>query len=176
MTDDSESKHLAGNKKGIFYGYIILGAAFFIMVVCFGINFAFGVFFKPLSNEFGWTRGDTSGAYSTTMLVSGVLSIILGKLVDKFSHRLIIILCGAAMGCACLLLSQMHTLWELYLYFGVLVGFGMATMIPTTSLVARIYKEHRGLFTGLTMVGASLGSIIAAPFITMLIENFNWRT
>lgn len=154
--------------------HVVIGA--FLSLVALGLIAAsFGVFFKPLSNEFGWTRGDTSGAYSTTMLVSGVLSIILGRLVDKFSHRLIIILCGAASGCACLLLSRMSTLWELYLYFGVLVGFGMATMIPTTSLVTRIYKEHRGLLTGLTIMGASLGSIIAAPFITMLIKNFNWR-
>jgi MFS family permease len=43
-------------------------------------------------------------------------------------------------------------------------------------LVTRTYKEHRGLLTGLTIMGASLGSIIAAPLITMLIESFNWRT
>jgi len=164
------------SKEDVPQKYRVVVGAFLSLVALGLVAASFGVFFKPLSNEFGWTRGDTSGAYSTTMLVSGVLSIILGRLVDKFSHRLIILLCGAAMGCACLLLSRMNTLWELYLYFGVLVGFGMATMIPTTSLVTRTYKEHRGLLTGLTIMGASLGSIIAAPFITMLIENFNWRT
>ena len=98
MTDDPESKHFAGNKKRLFYGYIILGAAFFIMVVCFGINFAFGMFFKPMMTELGWTRAMTSGAFSLSWIVCGLASIPIGGLNDKFGPRVVITGCGLASG------------------------------------------------------------------------------
>ena len=39
-----------------FYGYIIVLAATCIMIVVYGIRASFGVFFKPMLAEFGWSR------------------------------------------------------------------------------------------------------------------------
>jgi hypothetical protein len=41
----------------VFYGYVVLAAAFLVMTVMWGANYSFGVFFKPMIAEFGWTRG-----------------------------------------------------------------------------------------------------------------------
>ena len=152
-------------------------AGTFLTLISLGLVISsFGVFFKPLSSEFGWTRGDTSGAFSTAMVISGVMALVSGRLADRFSPRLIITICGALLGCACLLLSRTTSLLQLFLYFGVIAGCGMSVMIPTTSLIVRIYKKRRGFMTGITQSGASIGSIAAAPFITLLISAFNWRT
>ena len=62
-------------KPRFFYGYIVVLAAFVIMALAFGINYSFGVFFKPLLAEFGWTRAVTSAAYSLSTLVAGFLGI-----------------------------------------------------------------------------------------------------
>jgi MFS family permease len=70
----------------------------------------------------------------------------------------------------------MNTLWQLYFFYGVLVGSMMAGLIPTTSLVTRFYTKRRGLMTGITISGLAIGSMLGAPVITMLIDNFDWRT
>jgi MFS family permease len=153
---------------------VVIGA--FITLVSLGLVLAsFGVFFKPLSNEFGWTRGDTSGAYSTAMIVSGLMAIVSGRLADRFSPRLVITILGVLLGFSFLLLSQTSNLFQLFLYYGIIAGCGMSVMIPTTSLITRIYQRGRGLMTGITLSGASIGSMIAAPFLASLINTFNWR-
>jgi MFS family permease len=153
---------------------IVIGT--FLSLVYLGLMLSsFGAFFKPLSDEFGWTRGDMSGAFSTAMISSGLMAIVAGWLVDRFSPRLIITICGVLIGCACLLLSQMSHLYQLFLFYGILAGCGMSSMVPNTSLIARTYEKRRGLMTGITISGTSVGAVVAAPFSTLLINTFNWR-
>ena len=60
-----------GAKPGFFYGYIVVVVALLIMVASFALYNSFGVFFKPVTTEFGWTRAMTSGAYSLYYLLHG---------------------------------------------------------------------------------------------------------
>jgi MFS family permease len=154
---------------------VVIGTS--VSMVALGMVIAsFGVFLKPLSNEFGWTRGDTSWAFSIAMVVSGVLAIFTGRLADRFSPRLIVTILGVLMGGACFLLSQTHALYQLYLYFGVITGCGMSVIIPASSLVARTYTRRRGLMTGIILVAVSFGSIVAPPLNSLLIDSYHWRT
>ena len=66
-------------KPGFFYGYIVVALAFLITVILGGTLYTFGVFFKPLSDEFGWTRAATSGAFSLYMALHGLLYIVTGR-------------------------------------------------------------------------------------------------
>lgn len=153
---------------------IVIGT--FLSLMAVGVVLAsFGAFFKPLSSELGWARGDTSGAFSLAMMVSGVIAIFSGKLADRVGPRWVIIGCGVLIGISMILLSGMTALWQLYFYYGVLVGCGLSCIIPATSLIVRTYEQRRGLLTGIIQAGGSVGAIMAAPFATMLIEHFSWR-
>jgi len=66
-----------------FYGYAIVLSTFFIMAVMWGTHSSFGIFFKPLLAEFGWTRAVVSGAASLCLVVSCLAAIVLGRLTDK---------------------------------------------------------------------------------------------
>ncbi|MFH1382007.1 MAG: MFS transporter, partial [Chloroflexota bacterium] len=68
----------------IFYGYIVVAAAVGIQLVAWGIWDAFGVFFRPFTDEFGWSRAAISGAASLSLLVYGLMSIVVGTLNDRF--------------------------------------------------------------------------------------------
>ncbi len=68
------------SSPGFFYGYSIVIASTFIMLVCLGVHYAFGVFLKPMLNEFGWSRAVTSGAFSFSWIVQGAASIVMGRL------------------------------------------------------------------------------------------------
>ncbi len=160
-----------------FYGYIVVVAAFFIMVVGFGVFNIFGIFFKPLLTEFGWTRAVTSGAFSLSIILSGFLAITMGRLTDRFGPRIIVVFCGFFFGLGHLLMSQINTVWQIYLFYGVMVGIGMSGYwVPLTSTVARWFIKRRGMMTGVVLAGLGIGTMSIAPLANWLISTYNWRT
>ncbi len=162
-------------KPGFFYGYIIVIASFVIMVIMYGTQYSFGVFFKPVLNEFGWTRATTSGAYSLFMFVQGISCIVAGKLSDRFNPRLVVTAGGCLLGLGYLLIFQISTIWQLYLFYSVLAGIGMGNYVPMLSLVARWFTKSRGLMTGIVVAGIGAGIIIMPPVANQLISSYNWR-
>lgn len=176
MADNNSLSSQGVRKPSFFYSYTNVLATFLAMVAAGIVISSFGVFFKPVSAQFDWTRAETSGAYSLTMIMSGIIGIVAGRLGDRFSPKLVIISCGAIQGLAYLLLSQMNALWHLYFYYGILVGIGLANVIPATSLIARGYEKRRGLMTGITLTGTAIGAAIAPPIATQLISNYSWST
>lgn len=167
------------NSRGlkIFYGYIVVFAAFFTAVVSCGTFFSFGIFFKPVLTEFGWTRAATSGAYSLAFILSGLLSMIAGRLNDRFGPRLVITACGVLMGSGYLLMSHISTIWQLYLFYGIIIGAGYsATNIPMLSTVARWFVKRKGLMSGMVVSGIGVGMMIMPPVSRWLISTYDWRT
>ncbi len=71
------------------YNYIIAVAAFVIAATFGGTRFAFGVFFKPLINELGWSRAVTSGAYSLSYITHGLTGLLIGRIIGRVGPRLI---------------------------------------------------------------------------------------
>lgn len=80
-----------------------------------GAQYCFGVFFKPVLNEFGWTRAATSGAYSLYGVSFGFFSIFTGRLSDRFGPRLVITVCGLIIGLGYVLMSQISAIWQIYI-------------------------------------------------------------
>lgn len=176
MSDNRTPSSPGDKKSGFINLYAIVIGAFFAMMACGIVLFSFGVFFKPVSAEFGWMRAETSGAFSLMVILSGFLGIIAGRLGDRFKPSLVIISCGIIEGIAILLMSQIHALWQLYLYYGILIGIGMSNIAPTISLVTRSYTKGRATMIGITIAGASVGAAFASPVATHFISVNSWQT
>jgi len=163
-------------KPNFFYGYVVVGAAFFIQAASWGMYNGFGVFFNPLQTEFGWSRATISGAVSLSLLLHGFVSIFIGGLSDRFGPRLIMMACGSFLGAGYLLLSQVNTVWQLYLIYGLIVAIGMSGMdIVPLSTVARWFIKRRGTMTGITKVGTGVGTIIMPALASGLIIAYDFR-
>ena len=142
-----------------------------------GVMQSFGVFFKPLTAEFGWTRAETSGAYSTSMLALGLLFMVTGRLNDRFGPRIITTACGFFLGLGYLLMSQVSALWQLYLLYGVILAMGCSGgLVPLSSTMARWFVKRRGLMTAIVQSGIGAGAMIGPPVASQLISNYGWRT
>jgi MFS family permease len=166
---------LSKNKPRFFYGYVVVIAAFFIFVVSWAAYNSFGVFFNPLLEEFGWNRAVTSGAFSLSMFLYGVLGIIVGALNDRFGPRVVLTFCGILLGLGYLLMSQISALWQLYLFWGVIIGIGMSGVwVPLLSTVARWFDKRRTLMTGIVIAGLGIGGLIGPPVISRLIASYGW--
>ena len=159
-----------------FYGYIVVAAAFIIMLVSWGLYVVFGVFFNPLLDEFHWSRATISGAYSFCTIFHGVLGIAMGGLTDRFGPRIVVSFCGFFLGLGYLLMSQVNTVWQLYLFYGVIIGIGMSGLwVPLLSSVARWFTGRRSLMTGIVICGLTIGQLVAPPVISRLISAYDWR-
>ncbi len=147
------------------------------MLIMWGTLYSFGVFFKPLLTEFGWTRAMTSSVFSLNMLLYGALAIVTGRLTDRIGPRIVITVCGFLLGLGYLLTSQIGSIWQLYLFYGVIVGIGMSgSYAPLVSTVARWFTRRRGLMTGIVVAGIGIGTVIFPPLASWSIANYGWRT
>ena len=165
-----------GAEPRFFYGYVVVVAAFLIMMVVYGLYNVFGLFFKPLLTEFGWTRATTSGAFSLCRLLQGVFAVGMGTLSDRLGPRVVMTLCGLVVGLGYLLMSRIGAMWQLYLFYGVVIAIGMSgAFVSLTSTVARWFVEKRTMMTGVVMTGGGIGTLIASPVVSRLIAAYDWR-
>ena len=129
------------SKPRFFYGYVIVGVCFLLFVSIMGLASSFSILFKPLIDEMDWSRTVTSGAFSVNNIVVGICGIIGGWLNDKLGPRRVLPVFGILSIAGCLLLSQMHYIWEFYLYFGLLIAMGGNVFVPALSTVARWFEQ-----------------------------------
>lgn len=164
-------------KRPVFYGYVVVVAAFFIMAVSSGAIFSFSVFFAPLQEQFGWSRAVTSSAFSLNMVVQGALAIGVGRLNDRFGPRVILSVSGLLLGLGFILVSRIESIWQLYLLYGVVIGVGISGgPVALMSTVARWFRARRGMMTGIVMAGVGFGTMIMPPFAEWLIRTIEWRS
>ena len=166
----------SGPAERLYYGYIVLGAAVVIQLVGWGTFGAFGVFFSPFQDQFGWSRASISGVASAVLLVSGFFSVIMGNLSDKLGPRRVMPICGIVFALGAFLTSRISSLWQLYLSYGLVLGIGVSAFdVVILSTIARWFTFTRGVMTGIVKAGAGLGHL-TIPFLAgMFIAARGWR-
>ena len=163
--------------SGIFYGYVIVAAAAVIMMAAFGAHYAFGIFFKPILNEFGWSRMLVSGAFSISWLFHALSCLVMGRLNDRLGPRFVLTLSGIILSGGFLLSTGIDAVWKLYLFYGALVGIGTGGIfIPLVSTIARWFVLRRTIMTGIAVAGIGVGTLVMPLIASRLIAIFDWQT
>lgn len=172
----SEPKIKTSSRK-YFYGWVIVVVSYVSVFLALGIRFSFGVFYVAILNEYGWSRGETAGAFSLAMIFHAIFGPISGHLMDRFGPR-VFFPCGAAfLSIGLLAASRTSSMLELYFYFGVLISIGVNTLSfpPHMALISKWFNRKRGLANGLVLAGIGTGMMGLAPFIQMIIDISGWR-
>ncbi|MGH7276043.1 MAG: MFS transporter, partial [Candidatus Rokuibacteriota bacterium] len=164
------------SQRGVFYGWTVLAAAATIVAVGMGALFSLSVFLKPIEESMRWSRSDISVIALINWLAMGVGSFVWGTLSDRFGGRLVAAAGGFILGLGLVLSSQVGSLGQLYVTFGVLVGFSVgAFYAPLTSTATKWFTTNRGLAVGIVSAGIGLGTFLVAPLTRWLTSQWDWR-
>jgi MFS family permease len=162
-----------------FYGWVIVGVTFVAQFVTMGtVFYTFGVFLKPLTETLQTDRFSISLALTCSMAMGGVLGPIVGKLIAERSIRLLMLFGACLISLGFLALSQVQTLWQLYLAFGVLAaaGLSLAGPLPNNALITNWFVRRRGTAMGISQFGISISGTVMVPLATWLVLDYGWRT
>ena len=130
----------------------------------------------PLSEEFGWGRAEIAGATTVGAILGASLAPFVGRLVDRFGSRVILVISGTVIGLACLYLSVMHTLVGFYLAFTASrIADQGGVKIGTSVTTGKWFQRYRGRATGLVFFAETAGIIALAPLIHLVISQWGWR-
>ncbi|NNJ11038.1 MFS transporter [Chloroflexales bacterium ZM16-3] len=169
------------DRRGIFYGWVVVLVCFLVLCVNFGVRLSFGIFFEALTRggEFGWTRADTAGVFSLSVLVQAFTSALVGWLLDRFGVRWVFAIGLLVLGSGLILTSRIRSLFDFYLAFGLVTGLGTAILGLTIhgTTVSRWFDRRgpRGLAIGLAYAGTGIGILLLAPLIERVIAASGWR-
>ncbi len=167
---------IASAKPGFFYGWVVVACTFTILCIAYGIQFTYGVFMPFISADTGWDRGSLSLPYSVYVFIYSALGVVTGRLTDRFGPRIVLTVGGCLLGSGVMLMSRVHTLWQLYAVLGVVAASGMsAAYVPCNATVVRWFTLKRGMALSMTSSGASFGMFIFPPLATALITAYGWR-
>ncbi len=147
------------------------------MMLVWGAHGTFGIFLNQLTNEFGWLSAVTAGAFSFSMVVHGFSSVVIGALNDKVGPRIILSVTAIITGSGFLLLSQVNHVWQLYVFYGLMVGIGITgAWVPLLSTIAKWFQKNRSFMSGVILTGFSLGGFLFPLFANYLINKSDWRS
>ena len=160
----------------MFYGWTLVAVGFVVTCIGMGAMMSLSIFLQPLSQAMGWSRAGISAAGLLNFLGMGLGSFLWGALSDRFGTRTVVISGAVLLGGALVAASQVSTLLQFQLAFGILVGLAVgAFYAPLTALTTKWFTENRSLAVALVSAGMGLGSTVLGPLVRGLITNYDWR-
>jgi MFS family permease len=155
----------------------VAAATMAALVAAAGFRSSTGALLEPLENEFGWSRGTTSGAVSLNLVLYGLTAPFAAALMERFGVRRMVAIALALVSLGAGLTLVMTQAWQLWFLWGVPVGMGTGAMaLVFGAIVAnRWFHRHRGVVTGLFSAASSTGQLIFLPLIAHLAHGPGWR-
>ena len=171
-----EVKDVTENRSGLFYGWFIVFLTF-LSLSTYGLFYSYSGFIQSLEVEFHATRAAISGIYTLFVAVYCLCAMPMGALCDRVGPRKTLVLSAVCIGAGTALCSQAQTVWQLYLFFGLMAGIGHgAIWVVATSTISRWFIAKRGLAMGIAACGIGVGLLLAPPLSVQVILHAGWRS
>jgi len=159
------------------HSWVLLGASFVTFMVSSACMQSYTVFLVAFIEAFGWSRGESSIAYSVSQLIGGVTSPLVGILVDRLGPQRLVLIGGVLLALGLLGSSFVHALWELILLYGVIMTLGANCLglVVFVPLLSRHFVQNRGMAVAIVQSANGFARAFSAPVSQLLITGLGWR-
>ncbi len=165
------------SRAPLFYGWIVVAAAFVCLLLIFGTAYSFAAYFASFAAEFEADRADVALVFGLSGLLYFVLGAPAGALSDRLGPRATCTAGMAVLASGLFAASFATSLAVVYLAFGVGVGLGVALVYtPAMGSVMPWFVRRRGLAAGIASAGIGAGTLIVPLAAAWLIAELQWRS
>lgn len=161
----------------IYYGWIIIVlAAISVFFSAPGQTYSISTFINYYIEDFGFSRTSISLFYSVATVISGTLLVFMGRAVDKYGQKRMMVIAGCMLAFACMFSSFITNIFMVFIGFFLLRYFGQGslTLIPG-SLVPQWFEKKRAFAISLYTYGGILANIFVPMINIKMIKLFSWQ-
>ena len=175
--ETDQSPPMVGLRRRVYYGWFVAGAAaateFANAASAISI---LTIFVIPMTEEFGWSRTEISGATSLGAILGAALAPLAGMLVDRLGSRVLLAIGALVVAGACFYLAATQTLIGFYIAFTFARTADQGLIkIGASPAMAKWFLRYRGRAIAVVFFGGALGIIILAPIVQVIISAWGWR-
>lgn len=161
----------------LFYGWVVVAVGVLATLLAAGIRSVPGAMIVPLQQDLGWSKTLISFAVSIGLVLYGLGGPFSGMLMDRYGPRRITLFGLGLMALSMVLSAQMHEIWQLNLFWGILSGVatGIVGSVLGATIANRWFVQNRGLVVGIFGGATSAGQLIFIPLLVFWATHMGWR-
>jgi MFS family permease len=158
------------------YGWVVVAAAFTLMLIGFSAAYSFAAFFSAFEAEFGASRGDIALVFSVAAFLWFLSGAPAGVLADRYGVRRVALVGVACLALALWVASRAQSLGVLYATYSIGLGLGVGlTYVPSIGAVQPWFAANRAFASGLAVAGIGAGNVAGPLLAAWWIGLFGWR-
>jgi MFS family permease len=157
--------------------WLLLGGAFTAFTVSAGLMHSYAVYLVAFIEQFGWSRAETSIAYSVSQLVAGVSSPFVGAMVDRLGPRRLLLLGAGLLILGLTASAAVTALWQIVALYGVVmtVGANCLGLVVFVPILSRRFVRRRGMAIAIVQSANGFGRAVSAPLAQLGVSGIGWR-
>jgi predicted MFS family arabinose efflux permease len=159
------------------YAWVVVGVTFVALLAAAGLRAAPGVLLTPLTQTFGWSRGEVSAAAAIGIFLYGVVGPFAAALMQTLGIKRTLLAGLVLMSASTALSLFMSEPWHYVATWGVMAGLGSGAvaMVLGAAIVNRWFVTNRGLVMGMLSASTATGALVFLPLMASLVEASGWR-
>lgn len=136
-----------------------------------------GLFFRPLTDEFGWNRTQIATVQTISRVVEAGTAPLVGPLVDRFGARTLLPVGALVAGTALVGVTFVESLWQFYIVRGLVAAIGFTLMgnLVTSVAINNWFIRMRGRALAISSTGSSISNVVMIPVAVFVIAEYGWR-
>jgi predicted MFS family arabinose efflux permease len=156
---------------------VILATGFVLLLYNGGSRFTMGLMLKPMADDLNWSRATLSLTVTVFMVVSAVVLPFIGRLVDRYNIRTVLLTSLLLSSVSIALMSVIRTPLQAIMLYGVLFGLATAgtSVAPIGVMVSRWFPERLGMANSIAISGMGIGQLVIILLLTSQFEVLGWR-
>ena len=158
-------------------GTFILATGFILLLYNGGSRFTMGLMLRPMADDLSWSRATLSLTVTLFMVVSAVVLPVIGRLVDRYRIRTVLLASVLLSSASVALMSAIQTPVQAVVLYGVLFALATAgtSIAPIGVMISRWFPKHLGLANSIAISGMGAGQLVIILLLTAQLESIGWR-